>query len=129
LSSNLDVLYLQGRRVTKYVVATASAPGRLIPHLTSGLTLERQVPISHGAVSAAEHHAITRTGWRRAIEPDLFDLMALVDTRRDLTAIADEAGAHEKTVVVAFSDLQQRGLVAFEDPARTGSQERAHADQ
>lgn len=113
LASNFDVLYLQGRRVTKLRAADAADPAALVPVLSPNLTLEAELPTSHGAVGTLRQLVRTRTGHRRLLETVEFDLMARVDRQRSVAEIAALAGVPAAEAAAAFEGLQNKGLVAF----------------
>lgn len=114
LSSNFDVLYLQGRRVTKVRAADAADPAGLVPVLSPNLTLESEVPTSRGAAGSIRQLVRTRTGHRSRLDGDEYDLMTRVDRKRSVADIAELAGVPTAEAVLAFERLQNRGLVAFQ---------------
>ncbi len=113
LASNFDVLYLQGRRVTKVRAADAADPAGLVPVLSPNLTLETELPTSRGAVGSLRQLVRTRTGHRSQLDRVEFSLLAQVDRQRTVAEIAGLAGVPVAEAVVAFERLQNRGLVAF----------------
>ena len=113
LASNFDVLYLQGRRVTKLRAADASDPAGLVPVLSPNLTLETELPTNRGAVGSIRHLVRTRTGHRRQLEPAEFDLLAHVDRQRSVAEIAALTGLPAAEAAAAFEGLHNKGLVAF----------------
>lgn len=114
LASNFDVLYLQGRRVSKVRAANAADPAGLVPVLSPNLTLESEVPTSRGAVGSIRQLVRTRTGHRSPLDCDEYDLMTRVDRKRSVADIAELAGVPTAEAVLAFERLQNRGLVAFQ---------------
>jgi carbamoyltransferase len=114
LASNLDVLYLEGRRITRASVATAARPGDLVPVLNNGLSLGTVVSSSDGRAVPPEHHVQTRTGYRAAITADDLAFLRAVDGKSTVREIGDTL----KDVVSAdplsaFASLQSRGFVSF----------------
>ncbi|MEO6504008.1 MAG: carbamoyltransferase C-terminal domain-containing protein [Jatrophihabitantaceae bacterium] len=114
LASNFDVLYLQGRRVTKVRAADAADPAALVPVLSPSLTLESEVPTSRGAVEPIRQLVRTRTGHRARLDCAEYDLMTRVDRKRSVADIAELAGVPTAEAVEAFQRLQFRGLLAFQ---------------
>lgn len=114
LASNFDVLYLQGRRVSKVRAANAADPAGLVPVLSPNLTLESEVPTSRGAAGSIRQLVRTRTGHRSRLDGDEYDLMTRVDRKRSVADIAELAGVPTAEAVLAFERLQNRGLVAFQ---------------
>ena len=113
LASNFDVLYLQGRRVSKVRAADTADQAALVPVLSPNLTLETELPTSRGAVGQARQLVRTRTGHRSPLDRTEFDLLAQVDRQRSVAEVARLAGVPTADAVVAFERLQNRGLVAF----------------
>jgi carbamoyltransferase len=113
LASNFDVLYLQGRRVTKVRAADTADRAGLVPVLSPNLTLETELPTSGGAVGQVRQLVRTRTGHRSPLDRTEFALLAQVDRRRTVADIARLAGVPTAEAIVAFERLQNRGLVAF----------------
>lgn len=113
LASNFDVLYLQGRRVTKVRAADAADPAGLVPVLSPNLTLETELPTSRGAVGSLRQLVRTRTGHRSQLDRIEFALLAQVDRQRTVAELAELAGVLVAEAVEAFQRLQFRGLVAF----------------
>ena len=114
LASNFDVLYLQGRRVSKVRAAQAADPAGLVPVLSPNLTLESEVPTSRGAVGPIRQLVRTRTGHRARLDGAEYDLMTRVDRKRSVADIAELAGVPTAEAVAAFERLQNQGLVAFQ---------------
>jgi len=115
LSCNIDVLYLEGHRLTKARLADADTPGTLIPRLNPGLSLSTTVRSNGGAAMEPEHHAITRSGYRAPISPYELALLQSIDGCATIDAIAHAAGTSSFTgdAHSTFADLQLRGLVSF----------------
>jgi len=113
LASNFDVLYLQGRRVTKVRAADAADPAALVPVLSPNLTLETELPTSRGAVGSLQQLVRTRTGHRSQLAATEFSLLSLVDRQRTVAGIGELAGVPTAEAVEVFERLQNRGLVAF----------------
>jgi carbamoyltransferase len=113
LATNFDVLYLQGRRVSKVRAVDASDPAGLVPVLSPNLTLETEVPTSRGAAGPARQLVRTRTGHRSILDRVEFELLTRVDRARTVAEIAGLAGVPTADAVTAFERLQLRGLVAF----------------
>ena len=113
LASNIDVLYLAGRRVTKVRASAHPDPGGLLPALSPGLALELHVPTQDGAARDAMHSVRTRTGHRALVTAAEFALLNAVDGARSIDEIAGTLAMAASDASKAFIDLQQRGLVAF----------------
>jgi carbamoyltransferase len=113
LGSNIDVLYIEGRRLTKVVAATADRPGALVPRLNAGLTLGVVVATDDGRALEPRHHVQTRTGHRATLTPAEYDLLCAVD---GAATVAELAAGHTDPAATAatFAALQRRGLVSFE---------------
>ncbi|HST47703.1 carbamoyltransferase family protein [Jatrophihabitans sp.] len=114
LASNFDVLYLQGRRVSKVRAADTADRAGLVPALSPSLVLETELPTHRGAVGQLRQLVRTRTGHRAALDSAEFGLLAQVDRCRSVAEIASLAGVPLAEAVVAFERLQNRGLVAFQ---------------
>lgn len=114
LASNFDVLYLQGRRVTKVRAAECAYGAELVPVLSPQLTLETELPTHAGAVGQPRQLVRTRTGHRAVLDPVEFSLLAQVDRRRSVAETAALAGVPAAEATVVFERLQNRGLVAFQ---------------
>lgn len=114
LASNFDVLYLQGRRVTKVRAADAADPAALVPVLSPNLTLETELPTSRGAVGSLRQLVRTRTGHRSPLDCAEFGLLALVDRQRTVAEIAELAAVPATEAAATFQRLQAKGLVAFQ---------------
>ncbi len=114
LASNFDVLYLQGRRVSKVRAAECADQAGLVPVLSPSLVLETELPTQAGAVGQLRQLVRTRTGHRAALDATEFSLLAQVDRQRTVAEIASLAGVSEADAVVTFERLQNRGLVAFQ---------------
>ncbi|MBV9823194.1 MAG: hypothetical protein JO144_13225, partial [Actinobacteria bacterium] len=114
LASNFDVLYLQGRRVSKVRATECADATGLVPVLSPQLTLETELPTSAGAVGELRRLVRTRTGHRAVLDPVEFSLLAQVDRRRSVAEIATLAGVPAAEAAAVFERLQNRGLVAFQ---------------
>jgi len=114
LASNVDVLYLQGHRVTK--VRATEAGAALIPVLSPQLALELEVVSQAGAAGPARYLVRTRTGHRSPLTEAEFGLLRLVDRCRTVAEVAELAGQPVAAAEQTFGRLQQRGLVAFRLP-------------
>lgn len=115
LASNIDVLYIEGRRLTKAILASAGAPGELVPRLNDSLVLGVVVATDDGRAMEPEHHVQTRTGHKSRITGAEYRLLRAVDGARTLAELAGFVGdTMPAQVEAAFVDLQQRGFVSFE---------------
>ena len=110
LACNLDVLYLEGLKITKYVLG-AGTPGDVVPALVDGIELESVTQTASGAAVRTEHFARTRTGYRLSLSEGHFTLLRLVDAIRTLDQLASLTG---RTLVETRNeaiDLQRRGVL------------------
>ena len=115
LASNIDVLYIEGRRIIKASVATATRPGDLVPVLNDALSLGAAVSSVDGRALEPEHHVLTRTGYRVRITADDFALLCAVDGKSTIREICDTLGdAASADPVSTFASLQSHGFVSFE---------------
>jgi carbamoyltransferase len=124
LSCNLDVLYLDGLRISKLRLDDAAAPGRLVPLLNESVTIGSIARNRNGAATEPEYFCQTRTGHRTPVRALDYNLLLLVDGQRSVAAIARVLGGPpEQDVAAAFAALQRRGLVSVgpPDPAEPGT--------
>lgn len=115
LASNIDVLYVEGRRITKASVATAARPARLVPFLNSGLSLHSVTPSINGRAEEPEHQVRTRTGYRVQITPVDFAFLRAIDGKSTIgdigNSLCDSASVDPISV---FASLQWRGFISFD---------------
>lgn len=117
LSCNLDVLYLNGFRITKYVVGKTDGPDELVPSLGKSLTIWAVTDNVAGAAAAAQYFAQKKTGHKTAISVDEYALLSQVDARRQISGFAAVLRGHTTDDVLHIvADLQQRGLVTLSRP-------------
>ncbi|HRA45037.1 MAG TPA: carbamoyltransferase C-terminal domain-containing protein [Phycicoccus sp.] len=117
LLCNVDTLYIEGYRAVKTTLARADAPASLVPRLGANLSVAMSVGSTAGVADPPEYFAQSRTGHRRPISRDQFDLLRAVDGRSPVAAIAAAAGRGSAEVVANFVALQAMGLVAVEMPS------------
>ena len=116
LSCNLDVLYLQGYRITKHLVETDAAAQRLVPHLNDAVTIEATFGNDHGAAVGPSYCCRTRTGQRSAISAADFALLTAIDGSRCIADLAELCADPVDDVVRDVVELQRRGLVCLASP-------------
>lgn len=115
LASNIDVLYLDGQRLTKASVAAAVSPGDLVPWLNSGLTLGTAVSTLDGRALQPEHHVRTRTGYHARVTDDEMAILRAVDGTKTIREIGDTLRhVVPADPVSTLASLQSRGFVSFE---------------
>jgi carbamoyltransferase len=118
LGCNLDVLYLGGFRITKYVVGTADRPERLVAILSDSLSIWAVTDNESGAAVPQRYFCQTKTGHKTPISPDEYSLLTAVDAQRSLSDLATlQPGRATGDVLRVVADLQQRGLVYLARPA------------
>lgn len=116
LTSNIDTLYVEGYRVVKTDLATADSPESLVPRLGAHLSLGMSVRSAEGVACPAEHWAKSRTGHRRPLTREQFDLLRAVDGDSSITMLAESSGRDQLGVVADFVQFQSLGLVCIEMP-------------
>lgn len=119
LSCNLDVLYLGGFRITKYVADTAEHPERLVPNLGPSVTIWSVTGNEAGAAASPRYHCQSRTGHRTPVSDDEYAVLCGVDAKRSIAELAALLpGRTTEEVRRVISGLQQRGLVYLAAPTR-----------
>lgn len=114
LSTNIDVLYLEGRRATKTRIASAARPSELVPFLNEGLSLLRQSEAVAGTASEPQYFVQTRTGHRQPLSAFEHALLESIDGIRTIGQI--KSGLPElqcPDICSAYASLQWRGFVSF----------------
>ncbi|MEE1736684.1 carbamoyltransferase C-terminal domain-containing protein [Streptomyces sp. BE147] len=125
LSCNLDVLYLNGLRITKLTTGGSDAPATLVPHLVEDVSLAATTESVGGGASVPSYFCRTRTGQRVPVDADEYTLLHLIDAERSIAGIAAALpGRSEAEVVDAVDDLRQRGMVRLARAA-VGARERS----
>lgn len=117
LMSNIDTLYIEGYRVVKTVLAAAESPESLVPRLGAHLSLGMSVGSAQGVAGPASYWARSRTGHRRPVSRESFDLLCAVDGESSIAGIAKACGRECRDAVADFVDLQSLGLVCVEMPS------------
>jgi carbamoyltransferase len=121
LGCNLDVLYLDGHRITKYVARTAEHPERLVPRLATSLTIRATIGNDGGAATGPRYQCQKKTGHLTALSAEEYAVLSLMDTRRSIADIAAaQPGWTTDEAVRVVADLQERGLVYLARPADGG---------
>jgi carbamoyltransferase len=116
LSSNFDVLYLEGRRITKTRIAELSvAPcGHLIPCLNVLKQISCRQEYDGGRWSQPVHVVTTRTGHGRTVPKAQADVLAAIDGARSISQIAAELRFSTfEPVAEICEQLQADGLISF----------------
>jgi len=114
LSCNLDILYLDGFRITKSTVGSARNPADLVPCFNDGVSVRATVENVEGAACAPSYYCQTRTGYRLPVTTEEFELLALIDARRSISALAQLWGGRSTQDALETVDgLQQRGLLCM----------------
>jgi carbamoyltransferase len=122
LSCNLDVLYLDGFRITKYSIDTADSPDRLVPSLNDSVSIGAVFDNKAGAAVGPRYHCQSRTGHTTAIAADEYTLLSAIDTRRSIADMAALCpGWRRGEFLSAIADLQRRGLVCLARPDLDGT--------
>ncbi|KWV34147.1 carbamoyltransferase family protein [Micromonospora rifamycinica] len=121
LGCNLDVLYLDGHRITKYVARTAEHPERLVPRLATSLTIRATVGNDGGAATEPRYQCQKKTGHLTTLSAEEYAVLSLMDTRRSIADLAAALpGWTTEDAVHLVADLQERGLVYLARPADGG---------
>jgi len=118
LSCNLDVLYLNGRRVRKLDLRNMPAPATAVPHINEGITIGSTVPTVDGRAAEAGYFCRTRTGFRTPVNASAFSLLVSVDARRTIAEIAELGGLTAEEALATMRDLQWRGLISVASGVR-----------
>jgi carbamoyltransferase len=123
LSCNLDVLYMDAFRITKYSVDTADNPERLVPSLSDSLSIWSVFESEAGAVAGPKYYCQSRTGHTTTITAEEYALLTAINTRRSIADIAALRPGHVVgETLCAIADLQQRGLVALARPCEMAAE-------
>ena len=114
LASNIDVLYVEGWRITKASVASTCTPGTLLPLLNNSLSIGTIVSSVDGIALEPEHYAQTRTGHRVPISHDDLLFLCAIDGKRTVDDIGRMLrGLASTDGETSFASLQRRGFVSF----------------
>lgn len=120
LASNLDVLYLDGLRVTKTVLGQAGQDmATLVPFFTDSVTLGMHVPNVGGTAGEPLYFCQTRTGHKVTITELEHKALRLIDGQRPVAGCAEALALPDAAEI--FRDLQRRGLIAIARRAGSGS--------
>lgn len=108
-ATNIDLLYLDGRRLEKQLLDVDAVDARLVPHATAGVRLDSERRWNGGGWSSERTTVLTRTRYRAALSPLEAGVMRRLDGRATVgELIAGETG--EQTLE-ALAGLQRRGLI------------------
>jgi carbamoyltransferase len=119
LSCNLDVLYLGGFRITKFLADTADNPERLVASLSRSVTIWAVTANEAGAAANPRLYCQGRTGHKTPISADEYAVLSSVDARRSIADLAALLpGRTTEEIRQVISGLQQRGLVYLAGPTR-----------
>jgi carbamoyltransferase len=119
LSCNLDVLYLDGFRITKHSIDTADSPDKLVPYLNDSVSTWAVFDNIAGAAAGRRYYCQSRTGYTATISADEYALLSAIDTQLNVADMAAVCpGRTLAEALRAIADLQRRGLVclALRDP-------------
>lgn len=125
LSSNLEVLYLQGMRVTKAVDDLDEPLGlqRTVPRVNAGVRVE-VVHEPSGSGWRAKHYVVTRVGRHIPTSPGVCAVLTAVDGARTIAELSHQPGVaalgHE-TVLEVVKDLRRMGVLSFALAHHAGS--------
>lgn len=115
LATNIDVLYIDGVRITKASVANADRPDALVPRLNNALSIVTVISSTDGRATTPEHYVKTRTGSRIPIYDQDLAFLCAVDGKRTIIEIANTVqNGSSIDPVSTFDSLQKRGFVSFE---------------
>lgn len=119
LATNIDVLYLEGRRVTKTRIESAVRPLELIPFLNEGISLLRVTGAAAGSASEPRHFVQTRTGHREPISAVEHDLLESIDGVSSIGQIESRSSnLRNADICSTYATLQRRGFVSCSWEAR-----------
>jgi carbamoyltransferase len=117
LNCNLDVLYLEGRRITKATLASSDDPYSLIPNLNAGLGVEAHADLTSGAWESTQHYIITRTRYRVPITDAEAAILRLINGKRTVRMLASRSDVAAGQVIQVLVALQTKGLLSFAWPS------------
>lgn len=120
LATNIDVLYLNGLRITKIVLNKHRENGRLVPVLNEGLTMKDEATSVGGKWIPEAVHVQTRTGYKMTIDPIDRDVLRAVDGVRTAEEIRDTLSGEilVSVVINRLERFQTQGLVSFFIPEK-----------
>jgi carbamoyltransferase len=114
LSCNLDILYLNGLRITKWTAGSAPAPADLVPCFNDGVSVHATIENVDGAASAPSYYYQTRTGYRSPLTAEEFELLTLIDAQQSIAHLAELRGDRPLAdAIAAIDSLQRRGLLCM----------------
>jgi carbamoyltransferase len=113
LSSDIDVLYIEGRRFTKIRLAEAHDPAALVARVNAGMVLVETVDVRSGGWTAGSVQIRTRTGHRAVLDAEKLRVFRAIDGATTVGNIARMLGETVADVVTSLVDLQYSGFVAF----------------
>lgn len=113
LATDIDVLYLEGRRVTKTRIASAVRPLQLIPFLNEGILLLRVTGAAVGSASEPQHFVQTRTGNREPVSALEHGLLESIDGLSSIGQIESRLfNLRAADICSTYAALQRRGFVS-----------------
>lgn len=121
LTTNIDTLYLDGRRIEKAVLDAAAPDLGMVPRPNRGVALER-ASTWEGSWSHSGPHARTRIGHRMPLGKLEAQMLAAVDGETRVgDLVLDDEGGTAVAKAEALRSLQRRGLVSMAYPPDTGA--------
>jgi carbamoyltransferase len=116
LTTNIDTLYLDGRRIEKATLDAEAPDLEMVPHPNRGVALE-QASTWEGSWSHSGPHARTRVGHRIQLGELEAQMLAAVDgDARVGDLVGDERSGAGADKVSALRSLQRRGLISLSYP-------------
>lgn len=111
-ATNIDLLYLEGRRVEKAVLDLDAVDTALVPHPTAGLRLDSKAAWNGGGWMPERATVLIRTGHQAAISPTEALILRRLDGRATIGELLAERMASDGTEALeALAALQRRGLI------------------
>jgi carbamoyltransferase len=112
LGTNIDLLFLEGRRLEKAVLNAAAPDGDLIPRASRAIAVETTTAWSDGSWVRAEPVVRTRTGSGAQLSDLEARVLLRVDGRSTVRQLArgDELGTADE-IAGTLAALQRRGLI------------------
>ncbi len=121
LAGILDVLYLDGLRVTKTALGLGAGQDMttLVPYLTDSVTLGMHVPNVGGTAGEPVYFCQTRTGHRATVTELEHKALRLIDGQRPVADYAEALALPDATEILR--DLQCRGSIVIARRGDIGS--------